>query len=217
MKFTTSEGVLDCTPQRLIVAGWTGRNKAAVDHHIAELEAIGVPAPSTVPLFYQCAPELLTQASQIQVVGKDTSGEAEPFLIKMNGIIWLGLASDHTDRALETYSVAHSKQIAAKPVAGELWPFDSVQDHLDEIVLQSWILEEGAWTLYQDGTLAAIRPLKDLMDGANFQDGTAMLCGTLPAIGGVRPAADFKMRMYDPKTSREITWAYSTLTLDAVA
>ena len=33
----------------LIVAGWTGRDRAKVQHHIEELALLGVPAPSTTP------------------------------------------------------------------------------------------------------------------------------------------------------------------------
>ena len=36
-------------PHTLIVAGWTGRDEAALNHHIEELAAIGVPRPSSVP------------------------------------------------------------------------------------------------------------------------------------------------------------------------
>ena len=32
----------------LIVAGWAGRDRAAVDHHIAELAELGVAPPSSV-------------------------------------------------------------------------------------------------------------------------------------------------------------------------
>ena len=35
--------------KRGIIAGWTGRNADAVNHHIAELEAIGVPPPTVTP------------------------------------------------------------------------------------------------------------------------------------------------------------------------
>jgi hypothetical protein len=35
----------------LVVAGWTGRDNATVEHHIAELQAIGVARPRTVPCF----------------------------------------------------------------------------------------------------------------------------------------------------------------------
>lgn len=217
MKFETETGVLSCTPDRLIVAGWTGRNRAAVDHHIEELAAIGVPAPSTVPLYYQCAPALLTQDDSIQVLGKESSGEAEPFILKLEGKLWLGLGSDHTDRALETYSVAYSKQACAKPVAKSLWAFDDLKGRLDDLKLQSWVLENGNWIAYQDGTLASILPLQTLIDGADLANGTAMLCGTLPAIGGVRPSANFRMALTDPATGRKIEAEYFSSVLEIVS
>src|SRR5580692_1282255 len=34
------------TVDNLVVAGWTGRDRAAVEHHIKELAAIGVKAPA---------------------------------------------------------------------------------------------------------------------------------------------------------------------------
>lgn len=217
MKFQTVTGVLDCTPDRLIVAGWTGRDRAAVDHHIEELAAIGVPAPSTVPLYYQCAPALLTQEPEIQVLGHETSGEAEPFLMRMDGLLWIGLASDHTDRALETLSVAASKQICAKPVADRLWSLDDIEPRLDKLVLKSWILENGDWTAYQEGTLSSILPLRQLITGAELVDGSAMLCGTLPAIGGVRPASDFRMSLIDPERDQAIDWRYRSSNLQIIS
>jgi hypothetical protein len=47
-------------PTALVIAGWAGRGQAAVDHHIKELAAIGVPRPSTVPIFYRVAAATLT-------------------------------------------------------------------------------------------------------------------------------------------------------------
>ena len=38
-----------------IVAGWAGRDLAAIEHHIEELAALGVPRPSAVPLYYRIA------------------------------------------------------------------------------------------------------------------------------------------------------------------
>ena len=37
MIFVNGEEHLDCTIDQLIVAGWTGRNSDAVNHHIEEL------------------------------------------------------------------------------------------------------------------------------------------------------------------------------------
>lgn len=193
---------------RLIVAGWTGRDDAAVRHHIDELSALGVTPPSAVPLFYRASASLLTQAETIQVLGPDTSGEVEPLLIHWDGRLWLGLGSDHTDRELEAVSVAASKQACPKPVADQLWPFDAVAGHLDQLLLRCEISEAGTWVTYQDGPLLQIRPLGDLAARAGLSDGDAMLCGTLGARGGVRPATAYRMALIDPVRDRVMRLDY---------
>ena len=35
-----------CAIDTLVIAGWTGRDVAALEHHIEELKAIGVQPPS---------------------------------------------------------------------------------------------------------------------------------------------------------------------------
>ena len=216
MEFATEKGALEIDVSRVIVAGWTGRDVAAVQHHVEELAELGVPAPSATPLYYRAGAGTLTQARAIDALGAETSGEAEPFIIRANGATWIGLASDHTDRGLEAYSVAHSKQICPKIAAGELWALDSVADP-DALELRSWAHEDGAWRLYQEGTLSAIRPLAELMAGAGLAEGDALLCGTLPAIGGVRPASAFRMELRDPATGRAIAHEYTINELPIVA
>ncbi|PKP62018.1 MAG: DUF2848 domain-containing protein, partial [Alphaproteobacteria bacterium HGW-Alphaproteobacteria-8] len=157
MRFDIEGGALDFTPTAAVVAGWTGRDPARVAHHIAELEALGVAPPSTTPLYYRVSAALLTQADAIEALGADTSGEAEPVLIRHGGALWLGLGSDHTDRALEAHSVAHSKQVCAKPLARALWPLDDPGATLDALELRCWLREADGWRLYQEGTLAALR------------------------------------------------------------
>jgi hypothetical protein len=206
-------GPTEVDVRALTVAGWTGRDRAKVDHHIAELAAIGVAPPSTVPVFYRVSAALLTRADAIEALGGETSGEAEPLLLRWRGRLWLGLGSDHTDRGLEAHSVAHSKQICAKPVAGALWAFDPLRDRLDGLRLRSWIDEGEGWTLYQDGTLAAIRPLAELETANPLGEGEAMLCGTLAAIGGVRAAPEFRMTLADETTGRAISHAYRVAAL----
>jgi hypothetical protein len=217
MQFRTPAGDIEFVAKQLTVAGWTGRSREAVDHHIKELADIGIAPPSRVPLYYRCSTQLLTQDSEFAILGPDTSGEAEPLLVLYNGKVWLGLASDQTDRALEAYSVAHSKQVCPKPVADTLWDFEAISDHLDQIVLASWIYEDGEWREYQQGTLAMLLPLAELLADSGLKEGGAMLCGTLPAIGGVRPAAQFRMAMHDPVTGESIKAEYTTQTLPVVA
>ncbi len=223
LTFETTTGALDISIDLLIVAGWTGRDAAKVQHHIDELAEIGVQPPSQVPLYYRVGAGLLTQAPQISVVGPDTSGEAEPFVVSdAAGRLWLGLASDHTDRALETLSVAKSKQVCPKPVAAKIWSFDQVSAHLDELMLTSEIKENDSddWTPYQSGALTAIRPLRELMRGLpeeKLPAGAAMLCGTIPAIGGIRPARSFRMSLTDPVLGTTITHEYHVTELPVIA
>ena len=66
MQFETDTGPSDFSIEHLIVAGWTGRDKAAVQHHIDELAELGVPGPSQTPLYYRVSNTLLTAAAEIQ-------------------------------------------------------------------------------------------------------------------------------------------------------
>lgn len=211
------ENSISVTIESLIVAGWTGRDSAKVSHHIQELAEIGVPAPSTVPLFYQCSNSLLTQEKTIQALGNGSSGEVEPLIIKNNNQLYLGLGSDHTDRNLEAYSVAHSKQICAKPVARYLWLWKDVVAHLDNLYLQSWIKENDQWLTYQEGELSNILPLQELIERAELKNNQAMLCGTLGAIGGVRVAQGFKMQLKDKQLDRSIEASYQVQNLAVIS
>ena len=163
------------------------------------------------------AAALLTQSEMIEVLGTGSSGEVEPVLIKSNEEIWLGLASDHTDRQLESHSIAYSKQVCHKPVANSLWKLSEVQDHLDELILRSWVNEEAEWHLYQQGTLSIILPLAELVESCALPANAALFCGTLAAIGGVRPAEKFRMELVDPVLDRRIQSSYRIESLPIIA
>lgn len=216
MKFYCAGTTRELSIDNVYIAGWTGRDKSAVDHHIQELAAIGIAPPSAVPLYYRVANDQLTLSNQIEVLGDATSGEVEPMLIQAEGKLWIGLGSDHTDRDLEAHSVAASKQACAKPVANELWEFSSVEDHIESLELECDIKESGQWLGYQKGTLKSIRPLTELMASSGFSEGSAMLCGTLAAIGGVRAANEYRMKLFDPVLNKTIKMEYSVLPLPIV-
>jgi hypothetical protein len=63
--------------RQLVIAGWTGRDVAALERHIRELETIGVKRPKTTPIFYRVAASLLTTNNAIEVLGEHSSGEVE--------------------------------------------------------------------------------------------------------------------------------------------
>jgi hypothetical protein len=210
----------------LVIAGWTGRDRAAIEHHIEELAALGVPRPSTVPLYYRVSHAALTQADRIEALGEESSGEAEPVLLRAQGRWWLTVGSDHTDRKVEAYSVAVSKQMCAKPLARQAWCWDDVEAYADELILRSEVYEGGRWVAYQQGTLASIRPLPDLVGGyvggASPADGLVMFCGTLAvrpdATGrGVRPTPRLRLAIEDARRRRSLVHEYSVATLPVVA
>lgn len=212
----------------LVLAGWTGRDQTAVQHHIDELSALGVQPPSKVPLFYRVDPSLLAGAvDAIQVVGDTSSGEAEVVLLSMADGIWVGLGSDHTDRAFEAHSVQLSKQLCRKPMAETLWSYDEVIDHWDALVLRAHIVEGDKRVLYQEGPLAAVRRPEALIGAYVLEQGldedtplpvgTAIFCGTMPAIGGIRPSSRFEMALEDPVLGRTLEHGVEIKTLPVIA
>jgi hypothetical protein len=222
IKANASSSDVQIALSTLIVAGWAGRDSHAVEHHIKELEAIGVAPPSTYPLFYRVSAHQLTQSDDIQVVGENTAGEVEPFLFVDDGELFVSVGSDHTDRTLETASVALSKQICTKPVARVAWPFSEVREHWDELELTSWIVDEnGEETLYQQGKTSFLkRPeqlLETYLDGSKLRDGLCMFGGTVPVIGTIRAAAGMRFEIADHRLGRRIEHRYSVTTLPEVA
>ena len=205
-----------------IVAGWAGRDVAAIEHHIEELAALGVPRSSAVPLYYRVAENQLSQAPRIQVLGAHSTGEVEILVFMADGEMYVSLTSDHTDRKLESQSVALSKQLCAKPVAATAWRMADVAEHWDELVIRSHIREDGGEVLYQEGTLNALRTPSDLIagylgGGAALPQGSAMSCGTVGVIGGIRPASSFAMELFDPRTGRSLRHRYAIDVLAEVA
>lgn len=208
--------------QNLIIAGWAGRDMKAIEHHIEELAALGVPRPSAVPLYYRVASNQLTQSANVQVLGKESSGEVEVFVFSLDGNMYVSLASDHTDRKLEAYGVAESKQACVKPVGTNAWRFDDVAEYWDELVIRSWIQEDGEQVLYQEGTLDSLRLPQDLIEGytgdqKTLADGHGMICGTVGAIGGIRPSTTFVMELHDPRKNLSLRHTYQVETLPVVA
>ena len=189
---------------QLVIAGWTGRDEAALRKHIRELEELGVKPPKTTPIFYRVAANLLASASEIQVSGADTSGEVEFVLLAKRDGLWVTVGSDHTDRKAETIGVSLSKQLCAKPIAKDAWRYDEVKDHWERLVLRAWADAE----LYQEGAVTAMRSPEDLLARYPLRPGWAMFCGTLAAKGGIRPAQAFRMELEDPVRKRKLAHEY---------
>jgi hypothetical protein len=202
--------------KELVIAGWTGRDIAALEKHIRELEAIGVKRPKTTPIFYRVAASLLTSTDSIEVLGDQSSGEAECVVYSVDGGLFVGVGSDHTDRKAEAVGVSLSKQMCAKPVSREVWRLDDVAAHWDKLVLRSYVNVGAERRLYQEGSVKAMRPPTELFrlyGGGSLPAGTAMFCGTLAVHGAITPSDAFEMELEDPVLGRKITHSYRIKTL----
>ncbi|MEW6341804.1 MAG: DUF2848 domain-containing protein [Pseudomonadota bacterium] len=204
---------------RLTIAGWAGRDRAAIEHHIAELAELGVKRPSTTPCFYRLGAELLTQAGQIDVIGNHSSGEAECVLVQSAAGLLVTVGSDHTDRQVEAYGVTVSKQICPKPLARDAWRFDDVAAHWDQLQLRAFAIAGGVRRLYQQGSVASLLAASDLLERAPLAEGAAMFCGTLAVEGGIVGMADgdaLELELHDPVLDRTLRHAYRVHTLPIV-
>ncbi len=213
-----SERKLDVAAVRnLVIAGWTGRNLAALEAHIKELEALGVKRPKSVPIFYRNAASLLTTGAAIEAVGDMSSGEVEFVLFALDDGMWVGVGSDHTDRKAETINVTLSKQMCAKPVGSQLWRYDEVKPHWEKLTLRSFVSDSGAPRLYQEGTVSNMRPPEELIKlytgGDRLAPGTAMFCGTFAVQGGFSYGGTFDMELEDPVLGRKLTHGYKIVSL----
>lgn len=204
---------LDFTVRHLIIAGWTGRDAQAVEHHIRELQEIGVRPPPAVPCFYVLAPSLLTTSDVLEVPREDSSGEVEFVLLQDAGGLYVGVGSDHTDRKVEAYDVTVSKQMCAKPMGGEVWRFDEVADHWDALTMRCWRTRGGRRELYQEGSVDRLLDPRELMrrrTGADrMEPGTAMFCGTQTVIGELGAGTAFEVELHDPVCRRSLRHVYA--------
>lgn len=204
----------------LVIGGWAGRDYKEIEHHIEELAALGISAPSTVPLYYRSSVSNLTTDSKIQVLDDQSSGEAEAVFIRQGDELYVVVGSDHTDRKLEAHSIAASKQITAKPISTEGWRFADVEPHWDSLILRAWATIDGERVLYQEGKVDKMIHPRDLFskfNAAGLPDRTAIFGGTFAVIGGIRPATKFEAELEDPVLGRKLSLAYDIETLPVIS
>lgn len=204
---------LDFEPSRVFLAGYTGRDQAAVEAHVRELAEHGIPAPARVPSVFPLVPARLTTDTRICVYGARTAGEAEFVLFLHGDQVYVGVGSDHTDRELEEHSIVRSKQCVDKPMSAQVWQLEEVADHWDELRLRSAVLEDSAASPYQDGTVASMMTpdalLAEIEGRAGRKDGDVVWSGTLPIIGGqFRAGWGFQVELIDPVLDRSLRCEY---------
>jgi hypothetical protein len=203
--------------RRMVNAGFVGRDQATVQAHVEEMKHLGIPAPTSVPVFFALTADNVTTADQIEVIGPDTSGEVEYVLLINQHDVFVGVGSDHTDRALEGASIRKSKQVCKNVLSSRVWRYRDVKDHWDELELRSWVRSpaNGPEVLYQEGSLGMILPADTLIDLVRARikdercDGLVIFSGTVPMVAGkIIYSSEVRCELRDPRSRRALSCGY---------
>jgi hypothetical protein len=209
---------------RMVNAGFTGRDQKEVRHHLDELSAKGIEVPTETPLIYPVIPATLTMAERIVVFGPETSGEIEYVLfVKNETEIYVGIGSDHTDRKLEETDIPRAKQICPNIVSPEVWDLNDVAGHWDELVMACRVEKDGQDLEYQKGGLDLLMSPAELMAFVAARV-TGPLTDTVIFSGTVKMEAPefvfadrFSGRLTDPVLNRELVFSYRICPMDYLA
>ena len=213
-RFYVNGKALDFKVNHMVNAGYAGHDQEIVQAHIDELAAIGVTVPKRVPTFYPVPAQQLTSEDMIQVGHTKTSAEVEYVYLVKGDKAYITIGSDHSDRELETYSVTAAKQICPNVVATELWEYDDVKDHLNELLITCEVYDNGQWREYQKGFVTDILKPDQLIElgreviGEN-EEGLILYSGTIPTIGEMIYAPKWRITMTDKHLSKEIKKEYA--------
>lgn len=202
--------------RKLLNAGYTYRDKKYIDFHVEEMKKAGIGIPEKIPIFFPKLTDRITTAGRIEVLSENTtSGEIEFVLLFHGQRLYVGVGSDHTDRVLERVNILASKQIYPNIISREVWLYDDIKDHWDDIEMRSWVRMNGERRLYQEAKLDRIMKVQDLIQEAKKwisadMNGTVLYAGTIPSIDGeMCYSRYFEAALIDEKMRRTITCNYS--------
>ena len=201
------------TADHLVCGGWVGRDQKDLRAHIDELVQLGVPAPRRIPIYMNFSTYLLTTDDEITVISDMTSGEVEYVLLCSGDEIWVTVGSDHTDREVETKSIPGSKQMYAKCLPPECWPYPDVKDHWDRLILRSWVTKGSERNLYQEGLLSDILGPQEMLEkmprgGIDKKEGLVLFSGTIPTKVRIVFGDSYELELEDPVLKRSIKHSY---------
>jgi hypothetical protein len=208
---------------KVVNAGWVGRDKESLMAHINELKEEGIPAPETVPICFPILNDRITQEESIEVFDEaGHSGEAEFVLLFHKGEIYVGAGSDHTDRRVEVLSVPKSKVFYPNVVSRTAWRYTDVQDHWNSLILRSWITNsKGVREVYQEDALSSILDpeslvafVKQHLQETDDLEGLCIFSGTIPAKIKIQYSSLWDVQLEDPVLNRSIFLRYECVPAD---
>lgn len=210
-----------------------GRDLSAMKSVVEKARAKGF-AMYDVPNVCKKSRYLLTNEDTIEVQDRRTGGEVEYALISDRGRVLVTVGTDENDSTLiglssealgKVYDPAKSKQMCPAVVARDVWSYDDVKDHWDQLRLRSRVMldgDENSKRLYQDFPLASLRdPETNFKDFPWLRDdGTVLLSGSFDAVPDI-PAKlfaatdkdgtfpdNFEIEIHDPVLNRTISHSF---------
>jgi hypothetical protein len=198
----------------LVMAGYTARDRDALQAYIDGLEEKGIDPPDQVPSYFPVGRELVTTAGTIDVSGGRTCGEVEfALLVDDEGEIWVAAASDHTDRELEETSIPAAKQACPKPISSRVWRYTDIREHWDQLELRSYT-PAASTDPYQQASVSALLYPEELLRlvSEEFGDDSAgrmVFGGSVSSLGGSFEYHDsFRAELHDPVTGDTLVATY---------
>lgn len=206
---------------RMVNAGYVGKNQEEVRRHIEELAAKGIPGPKSIPVLYPVVCNVLKIDSAIEVYGNQTSGEVEYVLcIVTEDEVYVGLGSDHTDRHLEETDIPRAKQICPNLMGRTVWPLEEVESHWDDLLMSANVVEDGKDSLYQEGRLGLLLNPAELMSFVKSKisgplENVIIFSGTMGMLTGEFIFGQkFSAKLIDEKLNRRLEISYDVKPLD---
>jgi hypothetical protein len=209
---------------RMVNAGYVGKNQEEVRRHIQELAEKGIPGPTSTPTLYPVVCTALTTESVIEVYGSETSGEVEYVLLVVSeDEIYVALGSDHTDRHLEETDIPRAKQICPNLVSRTVWPLEEVENHWDGLLLKATAVKNGEEIPYQEGRLGLLLNPSELLSFVKSKilgplENLVVFSGTMGMLTGEFVFAEkFLAQCIDETLNRRIEISYQINPIDYLA
>ncbi|WP_176946536.1 DUF2848 family protein [Lentzea fradiae] len=205
------------TPQRLYNLGSATVDPNAAVAHQREVADVGVRIAFDVPAprIYPMSVNSVTTDEWIGVHSETTSGEVELVIVVHEGEVFLGVGSDHTDRALEKHSIIWAKQYCPSVLGRRVWRWSEIAPRWEDLVLESTVDGE----LYQSCAASVfLDPDKILGILAerveSLPSSYLVYCGTYTSIDcTIKYGTRWTGTLRDQNTGESIDLAYETVDL----
>jgi len=215
---------------RIANLGMAGRSQPEgeqLDNHLEQMREAGVASPEQLPFVTPKPNYLVTTDDSIQVNSSETAGEAEFVMYPTDEHLYIGVGNDHKEYEIAPTNMHVANNTCPSVMSDEVWVFEEVADHWDEIELRSWVERDGTLELYQRAPMSAFMRPNSIVDAVaeSITDpitGTAIWSGTVDS-GGVDPfpevvSGDFYMvQLHDPVLNRRLVTQYSVHVNDWIA